>query len=75
VNIGITGLGLLLIAIVTIVGWGAARPLGWSPVLTPVVLLGLVALVGGLQIWRAASRQRRLMREGRWPPDRPQGAA
>jgi CHASE2 domain-containing sensor protein len=75
VNIGLSGIGLLLIAVLGLAGWGLARLMGWSPLFTVLGVLGLVILIGGLQVRRALARQRRLMREGRWPPDRPQGAA
>ena len=74
-NIGVSGIGFLLIAVLVSVSWGVARLMGWSPVVTAASVVGLVVIVGGLQMRRAFARQRRLMREGRWPPDGPRGAA
>ena len=74
-NIGLSGIGLLLIAILVLLGWGLARLVGWPPVLTVFAVLSLVIIVGGVQVRRAIARQRRLMQQGRWPPDGPPGAA
>jgi hypothetical protein len=74
-NIGLSGIVLLMIAVLLAMGWLVGRLMGWSPVLSGIVVLGLVGLIGALQVWRALARQRRLMGKGRWPPDGPRGAA
>jgi hypothetical protein len=47
----------------------------WSPVITIAVAVGLVLLVAGSQVRQAYESRRRLMAEGRWPPDKPTSSA
>jgi CHASE2 domain-containing sensor protein len=74
VNLGCSTIGLLLISAIAVASWFLAPLAGWSRLITFVVMLAVVLLVGGLQLWRAQVRHRRLVRDRRWPPDTSQGA-
>jgi membrane protein YdbS with pleckstrin-like domain len=75
VNIGFSGIGLLLIVVITVVSWGVARLAGWPPLSVAVIAFAIIVVLAVFQMWRARVWRRQLMREGRWPPDRPPGAA
>ena len=74
-NIGLSTVGFVVTVALVLFGWALARWMGWSALLTATAIVGLVVLIGWFQVWREVTRQRRWLREGRWPPDRPQGAA
>jgi hypothetical protein len=74
VNIGLSSVGLIMTAALVLLGWALARWMGWSVIVTATAIVGVVVLLGWLQVWRAVARERRWLREGRWPPDRPKGA-
>ena len=70
-NIGMSRVGLITTAALVLLGWGLARWMGWSVIVTVTAIVGLVIVLGWLQLWRAVARQRRLLRERRWPFDQP----
>ena len=70
-NIGLSSVGLVMTAALVLLGWAVARWMGWSAIVTVTAIVGVVIVLGWIQIWRTAARERRLLREGRWPPDRP----
>ena len=74
-NLGLSGIGLIMTAGLVLLGWALARWMGWSVIVTVTAIVGLVVVLGWLQLWRAVARERRMLREGRWPPDQTRGGA
>jgi MFS family permease len=74
VNIGLSSVGLIMTTALVLLGWALARWMGWSVIVTVTAIVGVVVLLGWLQVWRAVARERRWLREGRWPPDRKQSS-
>jgi O-antigen ligase len=75
VNLGGSTISLLVLGLAALAGWFIASMAGWSRPATAAGAAVIIVLLGGLQMWRVAARQRSLMKQGRWPPDRPHDAA